>query len=264
MNYCVRHLGYTICIVLSLTTACSSRKTSTVSQPPAPEVSPPIDDTTSTPGTDNTNLFDTNTSSDTAPTGGSTISTITQTEQSCLTNNSSLASGGYYAVDTSSSSVEPTTTANSSNICLSHGGNSLSDFYEMGEDSLGGMMNCYERVVSIRPNPTNISANFRGARMALLRCFRRIVQWQMQSMAWQQEQKQSFQTTDLILFLLMKFVSQQNYQQPQPPIVIQPPPPTVVYNPKKQGHHNTIIIGPGNPQTWPGYNPYANQQSLED
>lgn len=201
-NY--RYSIFVFALVLSLA-ACSGRKAEeeTTEQPVTrlPTNIPTVT-TQSTDTNLNSDLFATTTTSDLQPVNVSTTSsnTVSSTTQMCL--------NGTQATSTNSSLQA---------VCYDTNAQYRSDLdlYNMGLGSFGSLDAC---VSFVRNNvqtfcsaqtlvATDQAAKMQAARMALVRCFRRVLMEQMRFAQWQPEIKQNYNYNDTLLFLLLQLFS---------------------------------------------------------
>lgn len=215
----VRHqrLFITISFLAFLATfvACSSKSSTPVSVTPAETESdtssseyydPSVFDSTTVD-----NLYDTSTASDELPVTSATDPALTTQSQMCLAGSTSSSNSTSYNPSwyTGGSTSLP-------NTCLSPQGGTYGQdmLFELGLDSFGAMQSCYSMVMAQGPNACSsgmdVNTIFKMTRMALVRCFRNILDQQMALVQWAPQQEQSYQNTDSTLFLLLNLFSQDN------------------------------------------------------
>jgi len=148
----------------------------------------------------------------------STLSVPSSSEQACLTGTGgglfSTGSGnlgdynsGYFLYG----SHDTSGTTQTSNACYSSGDYTQNYLYQMGVWSYGQIGQCLGMVLSQQPaSDAQAASAFQMGEMALLRCYRGILQQHSTALPWNVEQRQVFQHQDQVLYwMLLQAFNQQ-------------------------------------------------------
>ncbi|MBI3296208.1 MAG: hypothetical protein HYZ71_15895 [Deltaproteobacteria bacterium] len=210
------HLGLSIAFIIVLVlNACSQ---TTAGLPTGSAYLPTTGTTTAVPiqtplpGSINSGLFNTSTSSDPQPQvqPGYAQQPYAQSALACLTTQSPYSYYGQGATLLSGSSnpgcVAPQSAPYGQDI-----------FMQQALSSLGGMQNCFNAVVAVQPtsaDPAALAIHFQGAKMALVRCYRQVLRGQIAVAQWASAPTGQFNQVDANLYYMLSgFSQQQQYQQ---------------------------------------------------
>lgn len=87
--------------------------------------------------------------------------------------------------------------------------------YDSGVGSFGAMQTCYETVMAKSPQYCSAGYTadqvFQMSQMALIRCFRHILNQQMKVAQWSQPQQQTYQTNDAYMYYWLQLIAKGTY-----------------------------------------------------